>query len=392
MVETFSRRALVVALVAMAIVWAWQALTVHFNYHGEWTGLFCIGDKKPLPPAIAAEHPFLFVNTYGYDGQFYHALAHDPWLTRGYAESFDAPLMRSRRILMSALAWLAAFGRDKSIDRGLIGVSLLFIGLGAYCTARLSAANGRSPWWGLFYIALPPVLTSIDRTLTDGPLTALVVGFLWFAHERRWIPLWIVCALAALTRETGMGLAPAAALYFLWRRDIGRAAAFACSLAPALAWYWYCAQHTSASMEHLGFAPFVGLVQRLLELSHYQLPHWIDLTVAFLDHLALIGVLMTYWAVWHRLRSRDTSLAAFALYVYAGLPAILRPGGDWYDGYAFGRTLGPFLILCAADVFETGTAAGVARAVLPAALQDPRIMLQWAVQVLTVARGLLGIG
>src|SRR5262249_12648657 len=160
---------------------------------------------------------------------------------------FDAPLMRSRRILLSALAWLAAFGRDEWVDRSLIGVSLLFIGLGSYWTARLAGANGRSIWWGLFYITLPPVLTSIDRTLTDGPLAALVVGFLWFARERKWFALWMVCALAALTRETGMGLVAAATLYFLWRRDMAKVGTFAFALAPALGWYWYCAHHTPES-------------------------------------------------------------------------------------------------------------------------------------------------
>jgi hypothetical protein len=34
-------------------VLAWQALTVHVNYQGNWTGLFRIGSQTKLPAALS---------------------------------------------------------------------------------------------------------------------------------------------------------------------------------------------------------------------------------------------------------------------------------------------------------------------------------------------------
>ena len=45
---------LVYAAGATLAVLAWQATTVHFNYGGNWTGLFCTGDYFPAPPELAA--------------------------------------------------------------------------------------------------------------------------------------------------------------------------------------------------------------------------------------------------------------------------------------------------------------------------------------------------
>jgi hypothetical protein len=378
------------ALAAIALVWTWEALTVHYNYAGKWSGLFCIGDRPRIPPPVLAENPYIFRDSYGYDGQFYHLLAHDPWFERGYAVYIDAPRLRAHRILTSALAWIVAFGRDAWIDRALIGVVLAFIGLGVYWTARLAQFFRRSVWWAMAFVLLAPVLISIDRTLTDGTLAALTVGFIWYARRNAWVALWLVCALAALTRETGFGLAAAATLFFAARRELRPALAFAVSLAPALVWYWFCARHTPPFNEPMDYIPFAGLLHRLVVLSHYDAARWIALTAAVLDHLALLGVPLALWAAWRRIRVRDVSLTAMALYVYAALPAILRYPGDWADAYAFGRTLGPLFILAAADVFESQATGEAARAVLPAALQAPRIALQWSLQILTVLRGLTG--
>ncbi|MEO8370797.1 MAG: hypothetical protein ABI806_16550 [Candidatus Solibacter sp.] len=51
------RRALAAALLCCALGWSWQWLTVHYNYGGKWTSLFCQGAQIPLPAALAGE-PF----------------------------------------------------------------------------------------------------------------------------------------------------------------------------------------------------------------------------------------------------------------------------------------------------------------------------------------------
>ncbi|HEV8146815.1 MAG TPA: hypothetical protein VGP79_10555 [Bryobacteraceae bacterium] len=91
-----------------ALVLTWQALTVRYSYGGNWSGLFCTGSRMPFPSELAHENIYVFPNSSGYDGQAYHYVAHDPWFQRGLANYIDAPRLRTRRILVPALAWLVA--------------------------------------------------------------------------------------------------------------------------------------------------------------------------------------------------------------------------------------------------------------------------------------------
>jgi hypothetical protein len=384
-------RALLPAFAAIFLVWTWQALTVRYSYGGNWTGLFCTGAVFPYPPALAKENIYTFPNSVGYDGQAYHYLAHDPWFQRGFSNYLDAPRVRSRRILLSALAWAVALGRDDWTDRALFGVSLLFIGLGAYWTARLAESSGKSMWLGLAFVLIPSVLVSIDRILTDGALAALCVAFVWYVRREAWLRMSLVCLFAALTRETGFGLAAGASLFFLWRRDLRHAAVIGASALPALAWYWICFNHTpDPHFDVMGFIPFEGLARRLVIFSHYALPPLIEGACIALDHLGVIGIVLALFLVWKKVRARDTSAAAFVVYDYAGLAIFLRSPEAWWDVYAFGRALSPLLVILALEALELPARADRVRAILPAALQDPRIGLQWGRQILHVVHGLLG--
>src|SRR5438105_15265906 len=83
------------ALLAALLAFCWQALTVHYNYGGNWTGLFCTGARFIAPPAaLDSEHIYRFRNADGYDGQMYHYMAHDPFLTRGFQSAMDSPRVR----------------------------------------------------------------------------------------------------------------------------------------------------------------------------------------------------------------------------------------------------------------------------------------------------------
>src|SRR5574340_617734 len=90
-------------ILAVCLVAGWQAATVHSNYRGNWTALFCTGSRFPLPPELAEEHVYVFPDSTGFDGQFYHLIAHDPALRRGFDRYIDAPEYRSRRTLVPLL-------------------------------------------------------------------------------------------------------------------------------------------------------------------------------------------------------------------------------------------------------------------------------------------------
>jgi hypothetical protein len=72
------RRAAAFGAIAVAGLFLWQFLTVHYNYGGNWTGLFCINTRTEVPPALEAEHLYTCAIPIGYDGSVFHLIAHDP--------------------------------------------------------------------------------------------------------------------------------------------------------------------------------------------------------------------------------------------------------------------------------------------------------------------------
>src|ERR1700693_3395233 len=46
------RPAAALGAIAVAGLFLWQFLTVHYNYGGNWTALFCINTRTEVPPAL----------------------------------------------------------------------------------------------------------------------------------------------------------------------------------------------------------------------------------------------------------------------------------------------------------------------------------------------------
>src|SRR5215467_13188673 len=134
------------ALAATFIVLGWQAATVHFNYGGNWSGLFCTGAIYGAPPELADEHLYLFAKA-GWDGQYYHDIAHDPLVRRELWKYIDAPRLRYRRILVPALAHVLALGCPNRIDWAYRIVILAFLFVGAYWLSRIAVRFQRRPVW-----------------------------------------------------------------------------------------------------------------------------------------------------------------------------------------------------------------------------------------------------
>ncbi len=383
------------AVIAVGAVFAWQSLTVRYSYGGNWTGLFCTGALLPPPPALAGEHIYVNPGSVGYDGQAYHYIAHDPFFQRGFSAFLDFPRLRTQRILIPLLAWVLALGNDSHIDAALIAVQLMFCGLGVYLLSRLAVFEGMSPWWGLCFLALPPVLVSIDRLLTDSALAAFAVGFVFYTRSNRWVAAWIICALAGLTRDTGLVLAVAMILYCAWEGYWWRALLFVLAAGPAQAWKYYCALHTPADPSTwLGWVPLQGLVTRFFSQHAYNnLPYAISALCVALDYLALLGMVVALWQSVLLARSLKTTPTAIAVYGYALIAVLVRNPEAWADVYGFGRTLGPLLLLLALERFPIPPQVSrkALSTGLPVALIDPRILLQWGFQVLNVAKGLAGI-
>jgi hypothetical protein len=372
------------ALIAVLAVFAWSAARVHFVNGGNWTALFCVGVDFPMPPDLAPG-TYLAPGT-GYDGQFYRLLAHDPFLRRNYARYVDAPQLRFRRALVPFAAWLLAFGRERWVDGAYIAVEMVFLALGTYWCARLMARRSLSPAWGLLFVVLPGTLASFDRMLLDGPLCALFAGFLLACEEERWGRVWVLAALAALTRETGTLLAAAMVLDGCRRLDWRRTARFAACLLPATAWYWLLFTHLPPNrpVGELGI-PVWGLIQRLFVFRPYPDPFG-QLLLRATDLLALVGlgasiVLAIVW-----LRKRPVGPETIAIGLFVALALVLASPGYLYDPFSYGRPASPLLLWVMLEA--AGRRAWIALAAPLAISSNVGLVFAWP--AVEIAKSLMG--
>ncbi len=331
-----------VAILSAVLVFAWTAARIHYAFGGNWTAVFCSGAIFPGPPDLDAG-TYRFPDT-GYDGQFYRFLAHDPFLRKGYFRYVDGPQLRFRRVLVPLAAWLAGFGQRGWIDAAYIAVEMLFLALGVYWCARLLARRGHSPFWGLLFVAMPATVASSDRMLVDGPLTALFAGFLLYSEEERWGSVWVLAMLAALTRETGLLLGAALAMDRLLHRDWRRAAWFASSGIPAVAWYAYLAGRLPQDVPSPAMltVPVWGLLQRLLWFRPYPDPR-VQLLLRVTDILAVLGLVISVVLAARWLLARRLGPAGLAVGLFAALALVLG-APVMSEAFAFGRSTSPLLL------------------------------------------------
>jgi hypothetical protein len=405
--------AVLVGVCALLAVWTWMFLTVQYNYGGNWTGLYLIGPRTPVPPSIPAERLYIFPNSSGYDGQSYHVMAHDPWMRRSTPAQVEIETFRYARILVPALAWALALGQDRWIDPAYYTVILAFVFLGAYWTAGCAARASLHPAWGLAFLLSPATLTSLDRMTVDIALAAWCAAFvLCVSSEKgsngaRWKVI-AVLACALLTRETAWILFAAYEVFLLVRRRFGDAWFTATAAIPAIAWHFYIAARTrerAIPPGALGWIPGAGFWDRLRHPAVYDLtPSMAHLAVAF-DYLALAGVALAVAIAIRILVAgvagrEPTTAHAYAIFGFALTAIFLVPGGGWDDAYAFGRIFAPLLVLIAMYSMASqaggagprpadGVSSRIWLGLAPSLLVDSRIALNLGKQALGVLQGLL---
>ena len=380
------------AFLAAVLALLWQASTVHFNYGGNWTALFCTGDRQNVPPQLAA-NTYLFMLSQGYDGQFYRYVAHDPLLRKGLGQFMDAPSLRYRRILVPGLAFLMAGGQSQFIDAAYLAVILLFVFLGSYWLSRYAAFHGRHPAWGIGFIFVPATLISINRLTVDVALVALCAGFAWYATKGSPARLCLVLALAPLVRETGLLLVAAAGLDALWNRRFRQAVLFAAMSLPALLWTGYVLAHSPAPAPAVALyvvprwafhSPVIGIVWKLFVPEQYQYGPALDRMIQAVDALALVGVLLALGLVIWSLRRWRFNQEAWAALLFAGLTAAVGEPHFWKDVNGYARPVSPLLLLVGLPVFSGAPLWVLA----PIVLVDLRIGVLLGSQVYGVLRGI----
>jgi len=388
---SWTRRPIWFALLAVLCAATWQGLTVRYNYGGNWTALYCTGAKFAAPPAeLRSERIYRFPDSFGYDGQSYHYMAHDPFLKRGFQASMDAPRFRYRRILVPLSAWLVAGGQDGYVDRGYLAVVWFWVFAGTLWTGMVARQRGAPAAWALVFLLVPATIVSLDRLTVDVALAALTAGVVYYAGRRNWIATAALCALACLVRESGLLIPVALATWCAMERRWLRAVGMAMAAVPALAWYLYAGSHASPRGSPNDLAsplPFAGILTRICHPVPYSFGLAVNVLATALDYAALAGIVaaVVYCIVhWRRLaRLPDGAMAL----LFVALVAVVSSSAVWDEAFAFARGYSPLLLLVGLDGFRTRSRV----AALPLALTLPRVGLQIGSQALHVARGILGV-
>lgn len=374
-----------------------QALTVRYNYGGHWTGLFHHSERSPLPPELGSEAVHLVPAAHGYDGQMYHLIAHDPWLTRGFARYLDDSRLRYRRILLPALAH-AIGGDAPALHAAYVGWILVFTALGAAWLATWAMRQGRSPAWGVLFLLVPATFVSLDRLTGDVALAALCVAFVLCASGRSSAPLMVVIVLATLVRETGLLLWAAAVAAALVRRDWRRAGVLLPALLPVLVWYGFVSSRTPSAPYPNSFVPLQGMTSAFLAPPGRGEPppetvavsairqHWRAVAPALastLTRAALLGALGAIGMGLALLR-KPGDPACLVASAFAVLGIFLQRPDNWLQVYDFGRVYSPLFIVLAMRALAGGSPWGL----LPLALMAPSMALQTSGQVRGILQGL----
>ena len=384
-------RALAVALLATLAVLAAQAALVHLAYGGNWTALFYSGERYGVPPELAAEGVHLFPGT-GYDGQIYHAIAHDPLLRRGVGVSsgVDAPRLRYRRVLVPLLAWLGAAGN------------------GARRRSRVSRRGAR--------IRLPRGVLECALGGEGRPLAGLGravrpvagVGGLAGADDR-----------GRRARRAGRGLGARGRARFAARvgRPRRRAAGPGDGAAPrrrgrdrrprrsggSSGPRWRrrarsppargsrtCTRGRPPPTIPNSFVPLGGIVNALLNPAAYGggpgLRAIRPAVLQALDVLALVGIVLAFVIAAGWLKSAPRSPLAWAAALFALIGVFTQRPDNWAHVYDYGRVYSPLLLLLALE----GLARRDARWAAPWLLMEPRLLWQLSGPAAAALRGLFG--
>jgi hypothetical protein len=363
---------LIYAILAAGLGLAWQTILVHKLYNGNWSALFyhgVYGNSVPNDPAFAGT--YLFPADFGFDGQYYRVVAHDPFRTRDYLTFIERPVMRYRRVLIPVLAYSFALGRQQYIDAGFFAAILIFLGLGVYWLGRYAALYGRSAKWGWAFLLAPATLAGLERGAIDMALTALTVGFALYVREQSRYRLFLVLMLAGLCRETGLCLIAGCAAASYLEKNWERLAVSCASVAPTLAWYGFV--HLRTPPDHssnLMRIPLTDLVDSLLHHDVSYIKTGGPLVQAAY-YVAVFGMLLafalTIRLVWKGWRSAE-GLAALAFTV---IGLLMQPAGLWVQPYHFGRVLAPVLVLLGLEYFRTGAW----KKIMPLCIVSPAILL-----------------
>jgi hypothetical protein len=247
------------------VVWGVLLMVVaQVKFAGDPRGFLFLGEKLHHPDALAG---IPRCGRYGYDGQFYAALATDPFLrSPDTVKALDAPAYRASRILLPMIAWCATLGHPRAAVVAYQVLSWTLSVLAVVVVSLWLRQEGRSPWWGLLLVFTAGLVTAIFRSTQDGAAVLLIVATLWLAGRHRHGWALGAASAAILCRETGYAAPLAVAVHELVERRYRRALQYVVvPLVLQLAWqaYLQATWHPNFGLPASVAFPVVALVGKV---------------------------------------------------------------------------------------------------------------------------------
>ncbi|HVN75586.1 MAG TPA: hypothetical protein VMT19_04660 [Thermoanaerobaculaceae bacterium] len=186
--------------------------------------------------------------SYGFDGQFFFALAKDPSLRPQTVALLDAPVIRARRIGFPLAAWLLS-----PVTGGPAYAMLVVLALSSAATVWILQAiaerNGSHPALILSVPLALPLALSMELVTCELTASALLVAAVAAERCRKPLPATILLGLACLTKEVIAVAILSFVISAALTRRFARAAAYATAIVPLALWQVYLASHLGLRTE-----------------------------------------------------------------------------------------------------------------------------------------------
>lgn len=316
-----------------ALVLAWLVLIARFwhPFYG-FTSLLRLDESAAAVtlPALRGAPIHAYPGMSGYDGLYYAQLAADPALRDpALAQAIDTLPYRARRILLSAVAWVAGGGDPVAAVRAYAWLNLAaWLGLAAVLWRIFPPGDWRRAfaWAGLLFSA--GVLHSVRLALTDVTALLLLAGAWLRVRRDGWISAGLLVGLAALARETAvLGVVMLLPVSRAEARKAG--AALAAAVLPLATWLAYLHYRLGPSEPGLGnFAwPLAGLAGKVREALQ-AIGTMDDRVLALSTLAALVSFLVQAAWMLRRREWRDPAwkLGAVHVVLLAGLAGAVWTG------------------------------------------------------------------
>ena len=145
----------------------------------------------------------ILINKPGYDGQFYYALATEPFTNTNPVNgvTLDKPHYRQQRIIYPLLVHFLSFGKTENIPITMIVVNLVSICVLAGFGSIYAIQIGKSYWFGLAFSLFPGFLYTFTRDLTEILAITFLLAAIVALQRKQGVAV-IFLSLAILTKET----------------------------------------------------------------------------------------------------------------------------------------------------------------------------------------------